>query len=322
MKWFDYDRPLTQAPSPWYPDRVFPVALSLGGLLIRVVALAVLPRVTSALARAPKAELEIAVAPRAEETPAVEEAALKIRKVASPRWPNSLQTTPKRPPLQAWRTPVGARAPPLAGAGTRSRAYLHRRSYPINRVDPSGLVPEPLPPFDPAAGNPADAANRQVLMQRQNGGTWSNALDQFFDFLNGEPMVTTFGPESQASKDMQADKDRIQRGIDDWTSKNQAARKKNPNCPAQSTVYYPDKNWGFNGGPWQAGLNSTRHFVGGYRMTLEPEGSNLKITIWNTTSAKSLFYDVSHRLDNPMGAAGPMHNQTQLYYWTVPRPRL
>ena len=139
MKWFNYDRPLTQAPPPWYPDRVFPVALSLGGLLIRVVALAVLPRVTSTLARAPKTELEIAVAPRVEETPAVEEPALKIRKVASPRWANSLQIISGIPSLQAQRSPTSARAPPFVGAGTRSRAYLHRRSYPINSSDPSGL---------------------------------------------------------------------------------------------------------------------------------------------------------------------------------------
>lgn len=181
MKWFNYDRPLTQAPPPWYPDRVFPVALSLGGLLIRVVALAVLPRVTSALARAPKAELEIAVAPRVEETPAVEEPILKIRKVASPRWPLSLQITPGSPPLQARRSPTGARAPPFAGAGTRSRAYLHRRSYPINRVDPMGLDPSLWVGYGFGATLPR--ANNIVGSQEATPSNFEQALSSGYDVV-------------------------------------------------------------------------------------------------------------------------------------------
>lgn len=120
---------------------MFPVALSLGGLLARVAALAVVPRVISLLNRTPKVNLrqEAPVETPVAEAPAVLEAVLKTRQVATPRRQNSHALLAETPSLQAWQSPSAARAPPLAGAETRSRAYLYRRSFPVNRVDPMGL---------------------------------------------------------------------------------------------------------------------------------------------------------------------------------------
>lgn len=127
----------------WYPDRVFSVALSLGGLLVRVAALAVIPRVIARLSPAPKAEVapEITLESRGEDAPAVVKPVLKARQVASPRWKKLALKPTESPSLPAWGSPDGARAPPFAGTKTRSRAYLHRRSYPINASDPMGLEP-------------------------------------------------------------------------------------------------------------------------------------------------------------------------------------
>ena len=106
-----------------------------------MAALAVVPRVISLLNRTPKVNLrqEAPVETPVAEAPAVLEAVLKTRQVATPRRQNSHALLAETPSLQAWQSPSAARAPPLAGAETRSRAYLYRRSFPINEADPSGL---------------------------------------------------------------------------------------------------------------------------------------------------------------------------------------
>ena len=122
---------------------MFPVALSLGGLLVRVAALAVIPRVIARLSPGPRAEVapEITLESRVQEAPAVVEPILKVRQVAPTRWQDLALKPTENTSLLAWRSPASARAPPFAGTQTGSRAYLHRRSYPINFSDPEGLAP-------------------------------------------------------------------------------------------------------------------------------------------------------------------------------------
>ena len=142
--------------------------------------------------------------------------------------------------------------------------------------------------------------------------------------------MSEFGPDTPQSGDMQTDTDRIQRSIEHWKNVNSANRREDPDCPLKSTRYYPDdqswaKNWGLNGGPFQAGLNSTRHFVGGYGVTITPQPNNLlKVEVVNVTSMRSLVYDAPLVPNNPFGE-GPnsfFRSQTNRYYWYVTAPDL
>ena len=56
------------------------------------------------------------------------------------QWQIRTQIRRETPPLSRWTAPAGARGPPLQIARSSFRASLHPRSYPINLVDPSGLM--------------------------------------------------------------------------------------------------------------------------------------------------------------------------------------
>ena len=112
---------------------------------MRVAVLAVLPRVIRILKRSHPAEAQLPAPAttdqRVEEpAPAVENTS-PLRKAPTRRWLISASVKAESPSLSAWCFPTSVRAPPFAGAKTRSRVYLHRRSFPINSVDPSGLDP-------------------------------------------------------------------------------------------------------------------------------------------------------------------------------------
>lgn len=189
--------------------------------------------------------------------------------------------------------------------------YSYVANNPVNGVDPEGLHP-----WGRTGGG---------WRFTQSEDSWYASLSKFANFLSGTPMMTEYGPETEATKAMQTDRERINRGIEDWIKRNKAARAKDPNCPLQSTKFYPEdgvgmENWGLNGGPLQAGTNPTLHFVGGYGIKFTPEGDQLKVEVINKTSLKSLFYDlipVSHDVKWLPG-----HTQTQTYRWQVQRPRL
>ena len=122
---------------------MFPVALSLGGMLMRVTVVAVVPRVVRILSRIRQAEAQVP-APVTADQPAEEPAPVvaspvRVQKMPTRRWTNTRSVKRKSPSLCAWWAPTGARAPPSHFGGSRSWAYLHTRSFPINRVDPLGL---------------------------------------------------------------------------------------------------------------------------------------------------------------------------------------
>ena len=109
---------------------------------MRVAALAVVPRVVRVLSRIHQAEAQVA-APvsndqRIEEPPPVVASPARVQKTPTRRWLISSSVKRRSPPLCAWWAPTGSRAPPSHFGGSRSSAYTHRRSFPINAVDPMG----------------------------------------------------------------------------------------------------------------------------------------------------------------------------------------
>ena len=114
-------------------------------MLMRVAALAVVPRVIRILKRSHPAEAQLPASTttdqRVEEPAPAVETTSRVRKAPTRRWQISPSVKAESPSFPAWWSPTSVRAPPFAGTKTRSRVYLHRRSFPINRVDPSGLQP-------------------------------------------------------------------------------------------------------------------------------------------------------------------------------------
>jgi len=113
---------------------------------MRVAALAVVPRVIRVLSRIHQAEAEspapVATDQRIEELAPIVASPARVRKTPTKRLQIFNSVKRKSPPLWAWRAPSRSQAPPLHFGGSRSWAYLHRRSFPINTVDPDGLLPE------------------------------------------------------------------------------------------------------------------------------------------------------------------------------------
>lgn len=208
------------------------------------------------------------------------------------------------------------------GLGGGWNLYQYTGSRPLNAVDPSGL--------QYGGGEVWGYCEKYPIKDNTNGPSegpgWAST--QFLRFVTGSPMVTSYGPKTQQSKDMQTDVERINRGIARWVNVNRARLAKNPNAGLVEVRFFPDDygdfmNWGLHYGPIDAGTNITRQFVGGYGMLLAPFGDNeLRITIRNVTSLKSLTYDIRIFDDNPFGPNGPFHNQTQDYSWNIPRPSL
>ena len=112
---------------------------------MRVAALAVVPRVIRVLSRIPQAEAQcpapVANDQRIEEPAPVVASPVRLQKPPTRRWQTSGSVKRKSPPLCAWWAPTGSRAPPSHFGGSRSWAYTHRRSFPINASDPDGLQP-------------------------------------------------------------------------------------------------------------------------------------------------------------------------------------
>ena len=113
-------------------------------MLLRVAALAVAPQVIRVLTRPSQAEAQRAVPVATEQhteqpAPAVTSPPKKVQRPPPPLWQNAVSTKRKSPTLRAWWAPRGSRGPPSPRGGSRSWAYLHPRSYPINFVDPDGL---------------------------------------------------------------------------------------------------------------------------------------------------------------------------------------
>lgn len=116
-------------------------------MLLRVAALAVAPQVIRVLTRPSQAEAQRAVPVATEQhteqpAPVVTSPLKKVQIPPPPLWQNSVSTKRKSPILRAWWASRGSRGPPSPRAGSRSWAYLHPRSYPVNFVDPDGLEPE------------------------------------------------------------------------------------------------------------------------------------------------------------------------------------
>lgn len=112
-------------------------------MLMRVAALAVVPRVIRALSRNHQAEARLPAPAEVEQPlekpePVVASPA-KLQKTPARRWTITRAVKTKSPWLCAWWSPTGTRGPPSHFGGSRSWAYLHRRSFPIGWVDPSGL---------------------------------------------------------------------------------------------------------------------------------------------------------------------------------------
>jgi len=107
---------------------------------MRVAALAVVPRVIRALKRNHQAEARLP-APAEVEQPLEkpEPVVTSPAKLQKRRWTITRSVKTKSPWLCAWWSPAGTRGPPSHFGGSRSWAYLHRRSFPINNVDPTGL---------------------------------------------------------------------------------------------------------------------------------------------------------------------------------------
>jgi hypothetical protein len=197
--------------------------------------------------------------------------------------------------------------------------YTYVGNRPITEVDPDGLKPFYIP-TGPGPWTTGWSGGGWGFSQSED--SWAASLSKFGNFLSGTPMMTDYGPETGATQAMQTDTERINRGLADWVAKNAEARKKNPNCPLMKTKFYPDKNWGFSGGPFQAGTNPTKHFVGGYGIEFTPlPNGTLKVDIINHTTSKSLFYDLTNRANNNSGW-GPLHTQIQHYHWEIRQPRL
>jgi len=114
---------------------------------MRVAALAVVPRVIRVLSRIHQAEAEspapVATDQRIEELAPIVASPARVRKTPTKRLQIFNSVKRKSPPLWAWRAPSRSQAPPLHFGGSRSWAYLHRRSFPINASDPSGLEQAP-----------------------------------------------------------------------------------------------------------------------------------------------------------------------------------
>ena len=107
---------------------------------MRVAALAVVPRVIRALKRNHQAEARLP-APAEVEQPLEkpEPVVTSPAKLQKRRWTITRSVKTKSPWLCAWWSPAGTRGPPSHFGGSRSWAYLHRRSFPINWRDPAGL---------------------------------------------------------------------------------------------------------------------------------------------------------------------------------------
>lgn len=112
-------------------------------MLMRVAALALVPRVIRALSRKPQAEARLPAPAEVEQPlekpePVVTSPA-KVQKTPARRWTITRSVKRESAILCGWWAPTGTRGPPSHFGGSRSWAYLHRRSFPINRVDPEGL---------------------------------------------------------------------------------------------------------------------------------------------------------------------------------------
>ena len=124
-------------------------------MLTRVAVLAVVPRVVRVLSKVWQAEAQVP-APvtadqRVEEPIPVVTGPVRVRKAPTRRWQIFRSVKRNIPWLCAWWTPKSGRAPPSHFGGSRSWAYLHTRSFPVNASAPNGLGPgsEPGPDFDP-----------------------------------------------------------------------------------------------------------------------------------------------------------------------------
>ena len=111
-------------------------------MLMRVAALALVPRVIRALSRKPQAEARLPAPAEVEQPlekpePVVTSPA-KVQKTPARRWTITRSVKRESAILCGWWAPTGTRGPPSHFGGSRSWAYLHRRSFPINRSDPSG----------------------------------------------------------------------------------------------------------------------------------------------------------------------------------------
>jgi len=119
---------------------VIPIALGLGGLLLRVAALAVVPRLAAAVQSPRRATpLPEPCAEPPAEVPAAVVAPGKVQKSPAVRLLSPGFSGYQSPLLQRSESPTEAQGPPFTLGRSRTWAYLHRRNSPINFVDPGGL---------------------------------------------------------------------------------------------------------------------------------------------------------------------------------------
>lgn len=110
---------------------------------MRATVLTVVPRVVRILSRIRQAEAQVPAPAtadqRVEEPVPVIASPVRVQKTPTRRWQITRSVKRKSPRLCPWRSPRESRGPPSHFGGSRSWAYLYRRSFPINNVDPSGL---------------------------------------------------------------------------------------------------------------------------------------------------------------------------------------
>ena len=120
---------------------MIPIALGLGGLLLRVAALAVVPRLAAAVQSPRRATpLPEPCAEPPAEVPAAVVAPGKVQKSPAVRLLSPGFSGYQSPLLQRSESPTEAQGPPFTLGRSRTWAYLHRRNSPINFTDPSGLA--------------------------------------------------------------------------------------------------------------------------------------------------------------------------------------
>jgi hypothetical protein len=134
------------------------------------------------------------------------------------------------------------------------------------------------------------AGNDPIGRFDADGLSWTESIGLFGDWVSGSgEQFRYFGPASNQAGDMKSAPG-VNKARDFFTRKNRQAL-----CCED---LQPVTNFKATFGPkglWDAGLNSTRQFVGSYKINITvrqtaPDKCEIRFLLFNTTSATSFFY--------------------------------
>ena len=198
---------------------------------------------------------------------------------------------------------------------------------PVTMVDPSGLRPpsgilttimgcgakaqqvgESVKNYKPPAPTPKPPAPN--MSPAKSGQNWSTHIRRTWDWAQGIPIPTFFGPDSPEVYDMK-DSPGVNKARAAYYAKNR-------HCVESQA--WTDGGGRFGPGEFMDATeqnNATRHYIGSFNIDIYPAGNDqIRFVVTDTKSQTSLLYHAPGVYDQPAGAG--YGNQTQVYTWLEP----